>query len=1318
MRLHLCRQLILVLACAHVGVFTLYAANEDPLASLGLGSSKKTQPKPSAQKQTPSLPKNTSSSLTAPELLKKTTTGSSNTQLLMLQAPPSLSLDNAVAHQVLTADSSTPAQKLSVITRRNTDSSVPAQALDADPATAGAQQITFLNKKTPPKGVDVVMNLGTASFTQTKKQPTPFKPSGDITSDGNINALYKEFIESISTTVDNSGASFLPIFTKLHLVALHQIYNYLMGVYASLNMTHIDDVQSYVALESVYGLNAKTLIINHLIGIIEAQLNQALRSLFPAMPRDQATHAGMMCIESDKASRPDLLIVDVEQVVLQMFETNAITPDQWTSVLNNLVDPEHTDILQKITDQSSLAAATKKLDQFLNSSMDLGGKTGYEESIRTAFSKDPERSLFSGKVPSARAWQEVMNKLSSATTDETKIPSYVSCAQQLTPQERFALIDTLDLLTAHFSSNQRMQDTTLLLKMLSGSVPEIDLSVGQYTLLTDLVKTVSFAGPIEQQITNLKKIAANLSGAQPLTEDEKQTLQGMVAYCALRIEKDTASAINQTVAKVQSLIKDRISELSDKERTIFLRLSGLTALERGELRIIAQQLFTPDKKLSSVALTRLEAREKKLFITGFNDYKQQEPSLSDAQRSLLESVVQALSAENFDLAQLSQGQRDALLNALSKFIAYDAGTYTYQQAEQDMYALFDKTAFDKATEKLDAKNETLFAQYKPSELLMLLGSFQGAGRVVESRIANHEKQAALFASLFESEPQLQRQLYWALGSNEYGHLIGIGNLLDTTQTPDKQPTGQKDETLYAQAEELDALLNSSTLKNSFSLASLSPNKRTILADLIALFIAPPQGKMPLAQENAADLSAQKTMSSGFLEMIQDLHMSDPFISQLLTLPHAADFQFLHTLFDTATAPNMQLSSFNAEQKQFLKTMLEAYQAILEKEDGGAQDHTPSSQTETRGLQGATHPLSDEDHINISGVASILHAFSHITETQTAFLKTLGAYLNFFTPYTATLKDADDSKTKGLSKFANTAQKIAAEMKNTPAQTINPPLFFYDKETLRSIKILPFLARSIEGTQSVPYPTFAVDLVLSANPLSSNPLENNQVQLDTGTAITVPSLTVKSQGAPYSPRFFIKDEQGNPLANESRLNFGSSSKTSTGQFTQEVFKNQTVAWLEKRTVPIQDPANPGHIYTPTKTAKKGHAGLFTNIPVISRDPARKDGVLVRLYEQELKGQPEWLNSEQGILKMIRICMGDFASGLTLDETLFDPVLHFIFMKALKTTKVPQELSSASLDLSEANLARLEQQCNLYLIQEHLDLAAQQNSVKAVTTNGAA
>ncbi|HVW99779.1 MAG TPA: hypothetical protein VHA52_05025, partial [Candidatus Babeliaceae bacterium] len=61
-------------------------------------------------------------------------------------------------------------------------------------------------------------------------------------------------------------------------------------------------------------------------------------------------------------------------------------------------------------------------------------------------------------------------------------------------------------------------------------------------------------------------------------------------------------------------------------------------------------------------------------------------------------------------------------------------------------------------------------------------------------------------------------------------------------------------------------------------------------------------------------------------------------------------------------------------------------------------------------------------------------------------------------------------------------------------------------------------------------------------------------------------------------------------------------------------------------------------------------LFVNIPTAST-----------LYSQAVIAQPEWLNTQEGVLKVTRACLGDFSQLIGMG--VFDPCIETIITKAL-------------------------------------------------------
>lgn len=126
--------------------------------------------------------------------------------------------------------------------------------------------------------------------------------------DNQLGQLLTTFLTNLGK--NKRSKSFTVFFTKIHLLILHQLYQYLTKIYTVFNMTHIDALVPYTDSQGVahegylvegarQALVRKTLIINHLINIIEAQSNGAIRARFPSLPPVLATYTGNMLMKHD-----------------------------------------------------------------------------------------------------------------------------------------------------------------------------------------------------------------------------------------------------------------------------------------------------------------------------------------------------------------------------------------------------------------------------------------------------------------------------------------------------------------------------------------------------------------------------------------------------------------------------------------------------------------------------------------------------------------------------------------------------------------------------------------------------------------------------------------------------------------------------------------------------------------------------------------------------------------------------------------------------------------------------------------------------------
>ncbi len=154
-------------------------------------------------------------------------------------------------------------------------------------------------------------------------------PSGGqlFPNDGQLGQLLTTFLTNLEQ--DETSRNFTIYFTKLHLLILHQLYIYLTKIYTVFNMSHIDAIQKYLTLDAKQALSKKTLIINHLINIIEMQSNGAIRARFPSIPKHLATYTGNMLMKQDYGAQLSLMLDKSEDFLLSSTDPQVkelITP--------------------------------------------------------------------------------------------------------------------------------------------------------------------------------------------------------------------------------------------------------------------------------------------------------------------------------------------------------------------------------------------------------------------------------------------------------------------------------------------------------------------------------------------------------------------------------------------------------------------------------------------------------------------------------------------------------------------------------------------------------------------------------------------------------------------------------------------------------------------------------------------------------------------------------------------------------------------------------------------------------------------------------
>jgi hypothetical protein len=114
---------------------------------------------------------------------------------------------------------------------------------------------------------------------------------------------------------------FIPLFRKIHINVLNELYHYLIGIFMNFNLQHqgmiqkpdghlASDIPTYLTTEETYDINKKTMIINHLMSIIESQFNGAIKSYVSYIPQSFATYIGRTAIQNDYSTDLTHLIIE------------------------------------------------------------------------------------------------------------------------------------------------------------------------------------------------------------------------------------------------------------------------------------------------------------------------------------------------------------------------------------------------------------------------------------------------------------------------------------------------------------------------------------------------------------------------------------------------------------------------------------------------------------------------------------------------------------------------------------------------------------------------------------------------------------------------------------------------------------------------------------------------------------------------------------------------------------------------------------------------------------------------------------------------
>ena len=722
---------------------------------------------------------------------------------------------------------------------------------------------------------NAINNLTNVSFTQVQQQlQTPIKPIFPPGSD--VANAYQNFMNALQ-----SAPGFLPIFKKIHITALHQLYMYLTGIYTSLNMTHIDDLKTYMVTEKKYCLNKKTLIINHLLQVIMAQLNQALRATMPGMPEQYAIAGGMTCIQSDKISNPNMFILDLEKSVLATLGLTKLDP-------------------------SKIMATSLALKKYI-SLLNIEESTDLQAGVTALGSSDFSSNNLSEKEAAA---------LVSALQ---KIISFLGI-QQLTGQ--------LASITALFKSPSNGNQIT----------------TEQVAQLQRLIAQCVYAAPLNDEI-QLAQTFAELLGngtgkpsATPLTTNQLKGLKGILGFILQRYEEAATTQVSQ-ILQVFGELNPTYQVLSPSQSI------KLKTLAQSMLPLPTQNNSTSSSTNTSLMLENITDTQRALLAYGLWIFSNSGQNVSTTQQQTLQSIAIPLKEQGMAYANLSPSQQQAFNLALTSFSNYQLPPLSAadfgKQAQKSLAQLNpSSTEQDReadiasALALIGSSTFTSFNQLTTEQQILLLQLFQMVDQVFETRRLRHTEQSTELKYLFTGSQAMENSLFTSISSGQYEALNAIDQLLESgratiscaTIAAVTPPSSVDSKNAKAWMAPQQALLRLFTLpvKQNPTLKKPAPLKTSYLTILLQL--RKQHFQDPALEKVVNTISpSEKSILQNTLTLLSGTTFS---ISQLTTTAQTLLTSLL-TRYKTAlttTAPIQRISSLSNPNENALQTVCNVIQA--------------------------------------------------------------------------------------------------------------------------------------------------------------------------------------------------------------------------------------------------------------------------------------------------------------------------------------------------------------------------------------------------------
>ncbi len=1007
--------------------------------------------------------------------------------------------------------------------------------------TIGGQpmKVTPQTKYRIPAAAQTLAQLNNISFTQGQTQIN--HPQALFPTNAALTQAYNNFMNALKDV-----PSFFPLFRKIHITALHQIYLHLVGVYTSLNMTHMDDLKTYMATEKKYALNKKTLIVNHLINVVMAQLNQSLRALIPGLPEDYAIATGMGCVQADKVSDPDMLVLDIEEYVLTTLGLEQITATQTT-------------------------AAYLGVRQY----MSLAG---------IATSPDLEAAL-------------------------THLNSTPFSVKNFTKEQATVLSDTMYKILAYLNQELNLKNLDALIELLQGTNTQ-GATNQQVQQLAQLLAEFSYEKLLTEEIAFTKRLNEFLGSGNTVATN---TLSPVEILCLKNIIGWVLKHYEKNAAKDAMKILDVLGTLNPTYQT-------LSPSQAVKLKALALQMLG-SKTASPVPLENLSDTHRTLLAYGlWVTSNNTSSSLSAAERATVQTIAIPLKEHALSLEGLTQEQQTALEKALLEYSTYTLRDDPYGDETKKIInapaAPGKKTYLQDALDILSSQNFTTLNKLPTEEQIRVMQTFQHMNDFIETRFEINKIESSAIQYLFSQNSAYQKAFFNSVTVAQYHILVGIyeflkkGPILSFKTFVDMRP--------YGDDVPMDPLV---ALRNLFK-------------------VSEPQ-KLKVAQVSKQK-TPYKTSYTDILLRLQEEHFQDETTAAFVKTISPADALTYQLLFPLINRPDFSFNQIDQATRTALVSTLTAYKKARSQNRSVKYTRTANNNDPTQ------HALET--------VADYISYSQQFHSKRTSFLWVLKEYLVFFNLYAQTLQkvstDPNNPSYSGLTAFADYAKNIQQQLaydsgsKDSIAsllQKANPPLFFYDKDTFRGIRLLPKLAMEIENNpvplSVAPFPTFGIEQASSATGTATDPLTHTTV-----------SNTASIGSFSYKKFFFLQ------------------SPDATTEITDTL-----PAWIKKTAVP----STTSFTYEPNNLPADGITGFYMNIPTFAKDPANKNSMLIRLFEQPIIAQPAWLNTSgtgtktpvagvipadsAGVITLLRGCLGDFQSLLALD--IFDPCLTVIFSSAL-------------------------------------------------------